>query len=109
MNIWNFFKNLALLASVFLINTAYCELIEVSNGTDLKSGGKVSIVTVGKDGTKKKSGKVTAFVSHDSQNSAYKSERSDSDGLKLEGVKKSDLEDLYYGTKIMEHLENGDR
>ncbi|MGN1281766.1 MAG: hypothetical protein ACI4UM_07680 [Succinivibrio sp.] len=53
------------------------------------------------NGYKRNDEETTIIIRNDPRKGKFKNEDNTDSGLKLEGVNKSDLEDLYYGTQLL--------
>ena len=78
---FNLFKYSIFLLVVVFIGNAQAELIDVTSNENKR------VVT----------------VPHDKHKGKYHGDNVGQNGVKLEGVSKQDLEDLYYGTKMLEN------
>lgn len=97
------------LAGILLLTFFYCsanaEIIDVTD--DSSSTSKVTVTRKNTSneqdsGIQTNENKRVVQVHHDKQKGVYHGDNTTQDGLKLEGVSKQDLEDIYYGTKMHE-------
>lgn len=103
---FNLFNYSIYLLVVVFIGNAQAELIDVTSNENKSS--KVTVVR--KDSSQNieslehaKENKRVVTVPHDKHKGKYHGDNVGQNGVKLEGVSKQDLEDLYYGTKMLEN------